>query len=124
MQPHPMKPNPTTTTQPAGHTPGPWNYDTDDIGTWINTDSDPAPIAKMGKCTHFNTQANASLIAAAPEMLEALEKLEARITAAAHAFYVTGTRTDMGAALAGWKEENRAARAILARARGANASPS
>jgi hypothetical protein len=54
------------------HTPGPWTFDKDDLGIWINSPAYPQPIAKMGKSTVFPTEANARLIAAAPDLLEAL----------------------------------------------------
>jgi hypothetical protein len=50
------------------HTPGPWNFDKDDLGTWINSYTHPEPIAKMGSSSNFPIEANAKLIAAAPTM--------------------------------------------------------
>lgn len=47
----------------AGATQGPWDSDTDDLGSWVNTPQHPAPIAKMGKCTQFNARQNAAYIA-------------------------------------------------------------
>jgi hypothetical protein len=55
------------------HTPGPWTFDKDDLGIWINSPAYPQPIAKMGKSTVFPTEANARLIAAAPDLLEAAQ---------------------------------------------------
>ena len=62
--------------------------------------------------------ANARLIAAAPELLEALKAIEGRITKAANAFYVSGKRSDLQAAFDGWKVDAQQARAAIARATG------
>lgn len=66
------------------HTPGPWQLvGPDDFGDYIvNTDGDPTAIAAivngnwlaMGGLTEQH-KANAALIAAAPELLEALKAL-------------------------------------------------
>lgn len=59
------------------HTPGPWSYDADE--NEIHSDStqeaggDPAHICTM---LGSNIEKNVALIAAAPEMLEALETVE------------------------------------------------
>ncbi len=63
------------------HTLGPWNTDTDDLGMWINSASEPTPIAKMGISKKHDQCANAKLIAAAPELLEALQALVASVEA-------------------------------------------
>lgn len=72
----------------ATHTPGPWkarNYKTDDGGIWIDCDSWANPktascrggtiaTALGSGCGNGSVEANARLIAAAPEMLEALRQ--------------------------------------------------
>ena len=84
----------------GGHTPGPWSID--DAGAWINiygSESDDANIVAKIEITDGSTdylhdqetaRANARLIAAAPELLEALEALlgnclDSEGLAAAHA---------------------------------------
>ncbi len=57
------------------HTPGPWDYDRDDLGIWINSSSYPQPLAKMGTAMLIPHEANARLIAAAPELYEALRAI-------------------------------------------------
>ena len=54
---------------------GNWECDADGLGTWISSTEEPAPIAKMCNNLHFDQKANAHLIAAAPELLEAVEHL-------------------------------------------------
>jgi len=70
----------------TAHTPGPWSYNRDEggmhghvisTGEYIICD---LPDAGAGAAPH--TEANARLIAAAPELLEALE--HARMVAAQH----------------------------------------
>lgn len=63
-----------TTKTEAKHTSGPWEYEKDFTGTWYVTSPHSPnhdPIATVGKLAI----ANARLIAAAPELLEALEQL-------------------------------------------------
>ena len=50
------------------HTPGPWRIVTDGISHWIEIEPNKISLVKAN-------QADRSLIAAAPEMLEALEWL-------------------------------------------------
>ena len=52
---------------PTSHTPGPWHYDS----TWGLIKHGGAEIAAL----HSGNAANARLIAAAPEMLAALQRL-------------------------------------------------
>ena len=67
----------------------------------------------------FNAEhPDAALIAAAPELLEALKAIEGRITKAANAFYVSGKRSDLQAAFDGWKVDAQQARAAIAKAEG------
>lgn len=57
----------------AGHTPTPWNLDSDDIGMWINAECNPIPLAKM--CTKNNAhshEANAAFIVRAVNSHDAL----------------------------------------------------
>lgn len=61
------------------HTPGPWSYG--HLGTealWIGPDHNQTPVAHVYHDMEYardNSRANARLIAAAPEMLEALPDL-------------------------------------------------
>ena len=70
----------------AQHTPGPWRYDTDSNGWEFRiSQEDGAPYTPgYSDVAHFNSvqgeardiqEANARLIAAAPELLEALEDM-------------------------------------------------
>jgi len=71
----------------SGHTPGPWkvfefaNYqgDPDLVGAWIGTDdllvAEARGAAVIGGFRHEEHTANACLIAAAPDLLEALKAL-------------------------------------------------
>jgi hypothetical protein len=54
------------------HTPGPWVAETYDGFNDVRIESNNGPIAIVGT---GKGEANAALIAAAPEMLEALEEL-------------------------------------------------
>jgi len=63
------------------HTPGPWRFDTEDGGVRYVTASNGAitvavPHGPPGNCVEVEPEhiANAHLIAAAPEMLDALKK--------------------------------------------------
>lgn len=61
------------------HTPGPWKFG--HLGTeafWIGPDYNQTPVAHVDHDMEYardNSRANARLIAAAPELLEALEGL-------------------------------------------------
>lgn len=61
------------------HTPGPWKFG--HLGTeafWIGPDYNQTPVAHVDHDMEYardNSRANARLIAAAPELLEALENL-------------------------------------------------
>lgn len=74
------------------HTPGPWSYDADEneihSDSMQETGGDPAHICEV---LGPNKEVNASLIAAAPEMLEALKTLQAN--------FATGKTRDAIAAL-------------------------
>ena len=64
------------------HTPGNWIAKPIDSADWIDLVTDDpetcgglAHSLPFASCRHFNQEANARLIAAAPELLEALEAL-------------------------------------------------
>jgi hypothetical protein len=62
------------TKQNASHTPGPWHFD----GESIYSDAAEVIVSRpqyVGGANHNERTANARLIAAAPELLEALEAL-------------------------------------------------
>ncbi|WP_419204216.1 hypothetical protein [Bordetella trematum] len=58
------------------HTPAPWTQGHSPVGiTCVWLDGATEPLHEMGRCTSWidcNTEANARLIAAAPELLQAL----------------------------------------------------
>lgn len=55
------------------HTPGPWTIDNSNGATYINQGNQPIVPITICRLTSNHTTANANLIAAAPELLEALE---------------------------------------------------
>ena len=64
------------------HTPGNWIAKPMDSADWIDLVTDDpetcggsAHSLPFASCRHFNQEANARLIAAAPDLLEALEEL-------------------------------------------------
>jgi hypothetical protein len=66
----------------TSYTPGPWNYEEWEDGQWeveppIDQQriGDPCGGYKIANCPGPQAQANARLIAAAPEMLEMLQRL-------------------------------------------------
>lgn len=69
------------------HTPAPWkhakrgDYDTHGIGIFANNEAGlpyyVATVGFMGTADHRYAEANARLIAAAPELLAALQKIDA-----------------------------------------------
>lgn len=66
----------------SGHTPGPWRIQGDHGKLWIETNANDDTIAEVHRRKEKGSvyscdeaMANARLIAAAPEMLEALELL-------------------------------------------------
>ena len=109
-----------TTATKQGHTPGPWHVEDAPDSGLIFIRSHPAEVslANIRKGQDHPNEANARLIAAAPELLEALKAIEGRITKAANAFYVSGKRSDLQAAFDGWKVDAQQARAAIARATG------
>ena len=64
------------------HTPGPWRVDRQNTGPlaseWIIAGERPRYLAEVGDCGSGCAAANANLIAAAPELLEALEMVMRR----------------------------------------------
>ncbi len=64
-------------TETAKHTPGPWEIDSSRVHTSIEADGLHVAMVSYGNVTMETHLANARLIAAAPELLEALvESLE------------------------------------------------
>ena len=61
------------------HTPGPWHRSAYDGGWDCVRDSEGQIIAKLG----LNSPENADVLAAAPEMLEALKAIQRRISTGA-----------------------------------------
>ena len=60
----------------SGHTPGPWTMGVmEEDGPWCVGNSECVALAKMTGAPGPHHEANARLIAAAPELLEALEKI-------------------------------------------------
>jgi hypothetical protein len=58
------------------HTPGPWLYqEKSDAYTHIVRGPSGQYVAGCGQCSHGECEANARLIAAAPEMLQTLESI-------------------------------------------------
>lgn len=62
------------------HTKGPWKVCSNTAGKWINPANKVDPNSSICECyfyrTHEETDANEKLIAAAPEMLEALNNVQ------------------------------------------------
>jgi len=68
----------------GGYTPGPWAWDSDVNGDrWIVGDKAAwvPRIAKIPRYSEMPNEANARLIAAAPEMVEVLRELTERVSA-------------------------------------------
>jgi len=90
-------------------TPGPWRYDRTNgsptTGEHMIAGAKPGYLAEVRDCGSGDVRANARLIAAAPDMAEALEKA---------LNFITNTESEMGETL----PCGDAARAALAKARG------
>ena len=90
-------------------TPGPWRYDRTNgsptTGEHMIAGANPGYLAEVRDCGSGDVRANARLIAAAPDMAEALEKA---------LNFITNTESEMGETL----PCGDAARAALAKARG------
>jgi hypothetical protein len=111
----------------AKHTPGPWElrgggpqsaHDIwsreHNIGeTFCNGSGNASEYPPLAE-----SFANARLIAAAPELLAALEIVEARLTVAARAFFVGGKPSELRKALNGWIVDADLARDAIAKAKG------
>ena len=91
------------------HTPGPWAVDNQYI-------HGPDGIRFLAVAGDGAGQANARLIASAPELLAALEATEAKLTQAARAFYGAGNAKALREAFEGWRTTAEAARAAIAKA--------
>lgn len=109
-----------TTKTNQKHTPGPWRADMQAGVIWDSSDRQvtallPAPsTVYRGQFDEERTEANALLIAAAPELVEALEAaLAAYRPSERH--YGTGRRDPEPIPAPAWVEQ---ARAALAKARG------
>lgn len=90
----------------ARHTEGPWHAMACDDGFWIGNDNENAAFVP-GFTDHPLNQANASLVAAAPEMLAALRRAESHFRILAPKFDEPGSiMADMHSAIA--KAEGRA----------------
>ena len=98
-------------TSPA-HTPGPWYLNP--RGWVVQSTGD---IVTRLECSN-NKEADARLIAASPELIEALEATEAKLTQAARAFYCAGSAKALREAFEGWRTTSESARAAIAKARG------
>lgn len=103
------------------HTPGPWHVTADYCGALAVNDHlqfpSEFPVALIGGPL-ADKRANARLIAAAPDLLAALERVENRLTMAARAFYGAGRAKDLRAALDNWIADAETARAAIAKAKG------
>lgn len=98
-----------------GHTPGPWEFASSGKGVrYIYASNRPQPIARpftdLGRIPKDEFEANARLIAAAPELLDALEDLANDIS---ERFDMDDPSTNPGI-----RRAVEAARAALAKARG------
>ncbi|MED5545748.1 MAG: hypothetical protein VYD90_10905 [Pseudomonadota bacterium] len=60
------------------HTPGPWYVEDGEKGVWVNSDAlaSKGIAVVVNYCGDEARRANAQLLAAAPELLEALEEAE------------------------------------------------
>jgi len=125
------------------HTPGPWRitrglsegYIAQDIGGYVpirtpfredafkdgpsrsdHTEEEVAAnaariVACVNACEDINPEA-------VPEIVKALDRVEARLTHVARAFYEGGTSATLRAAFHDWQDDINPARAALAKARG------
>lgn len=102
------------------HTPGPWHTGGKDNSIIYAEDGYAVANAVTYHNRDRDSRADAELIAAAPELLAALERVEARLTAAARAFYVEGKPAAIRKAFDGWKDDIEPARDALNKAKGAS----
>ena len=66
-------------TAETNHTPGPWTYTTNPENTRFIIDSEPAHAIACTAGFESNNEANARLIAAAPELLESAKELASHV---------------------------------------------
>jgi hypothetical protein len=97
--------------QKSGHTPGPWSVDTRGGGLTVRATDKPNHNAWDTAHITGGNAANAALIAAAPDLLEALEALQAE----AWTRRTGNVNKDYGLLIA-----DSAARAAIAKAKGGN----
>jgi len=90
----------------SGHTPGPWVVERADDAYCIASVGNLVVMPSSGKVKHDNTEADARLISAAPDLLEALEMIVAEADS-----YTART----GKPVYNWLDQ---ARAAIAKARG------
>lgn len=114
----------------AKHRPGPWHYEQKLNGggmpipySWeVSASVEPPPGNGIDEAfvwiADTSTEANARLIAAAPELLEALTALLDSGQRTNAAFYGAGTRKALAAAFDGQKALLQQARAAIAKATG------
>lgn len=100
------------------HTPGPWTSDNSGCIDCVYARDALGADRRICEMIGPDSTENATLIAAAPELLESLQRVEARLTAAARAFYGDGKRSKLQSALTGWKNDAELARAAIAKAIG------
>lgn len=106
------------------HTPGPWREvvncaDYEAFPTLIYAGSSfVAQVATDQLTVESRDEANARLIAAAPDLLTTIEGLLAHCAGTNAAFYGSGKSKDLRAAFTGQKELMQAARAAIAKAKG------
>ena len=103
---------------PRQHTPGPWDVETKGSRHFVDG-ADRLTVAyldRAGVRERAEIEANALLIASAPELLAALEATEAKLTQAARAFYGVGNAKALREAFEGWRTTAEAARAAIAKA--------
>lgn len=66
----------------AKHTPGPWEiFPTDNLKV-VTRSGRGTDVIEIAQCYHYNGEANARLIAAAPELLQALKVALAQVNSA------------------------------------------
>ena len=100
------------------HTPGPWKANQGrDLAFRISTDKQV--VATISSGPGKNAEANAHLIAAAPELLEALEHAEVALDAIRYSFSITKGRPRDAFEEGGiGRDSLEIARAVLAKAKG------
>lgn len=94
--------------QETSHTPGPWEVFDSHTGLWVMDSAEQGAICKLEWC--LEAEANARLIASAPEMLDALKRLCSRFGVCYDGTPRDGTPRDGTE----WRE----ARAAIAKAEG------